>query len=162
MQFQQSLVFLLLLAIANGTPLIAGKLLGRFLSYPVDAGKTFIDRRRIFGASKTVRGVVLAIIATSACAPLLGVPWTTGLVIGLAAMAGDLTSSFVKRRLGYAPSSMALGLDQIPESLFPAIAGVSLNVLTGTDVILVVAVFFVGELVLSGLLFRLHLRDQPH
>jgi CDP-2,3-bis-(O-geranylgeranyl)-sn-glycerol synthase len=162
MKLQLLVAFVLLLTVANGTPVVARKLLRGFLSYPIDAGKTFIDGRPIFGPTKTVRGVVLATIATSACAPLLGIPWATGLVIGLTAMAGDLTSSFVKRRLGYPPSSRAVGLDQIPESLFPAIAGMSLKVLTGADVILVVALFTVGELVLSGLLFRLHLRDQPY
>src|SRR6478736_778738 len=38
------------------------------------------------------------------------------------AMAGDLFSSFVKRRLHLASSSMAIGLDHIPESLFPLLA----------------------------------------
>jgi hypothetical protein len=36
------------------------------------------------------------------------------------AMAGDLLSSLSKR-LGMEPSTMALGLDQIPESVFPAL-----------------------------------------
>ena len=37
-------------------------------------------------------------------------------------MTGDLFSSFIKRRFGSAPSSQALGLDQIPESLLPLVA----------------------------------------
>ena len=45
MQLHLILKFVLLLAIANGTPVIAEKLLGRILSYPLDAGKTFIDGR---------------------------------------------------------------------------------------------------------------------
>ena len=44
-----------------------------------------------------------------------------GVVIGATAMAGDLLSSFCKRRLKLAPSSQALGLDQIPEVLLPAV-----------------------------------------
>ena len=36
--------------------------------------------------------------------------------------AGDLFSSFVKRRLDLASSSMAIGLDHIPESFFPLLA----------------------------------------
>ena len=115
MQLHLILKFVLLLAIANGTPVIAEKVLGRFLSYPLDAGKTFVDGRPLFGSSKTIRGIVVAAIAASACAPVFRVAWTTGLVIGVAAMAGDLISSFVKRRMNYPPSSRALGLDQIPE-----------------------------------------------
>jgi CDP-2,3-bis-(O-geranylgeranyl)-sn-glycerol synthase len=156
MQLQLALKFVLLLAIANGTPVIAEMVLGRFLSYPVDAGKTFIDGRPLFGSSKTIRGIAVAMIAASACAPVFGIAWTTGLVIGLAAMAGDLASSFVKRRMGRPPSSGALGLDQIPESLLPALACMNLLALTVADVILIVALFSVGELVLSRLLFKVH------
>lgn len=162
MQLQLVFKFVLLLAIANGTPVIAEKLLGRFLSYPLDAGKTFIDGRPLFGSSKTIRGIVVAVMAASACAPLFGVAWTTGFLIGLAAMAGDLASSFVKRRMNYPPSSRALGLDQIPESLLPALACKNLLALTVADVISVVALFSVGELILSRLLFKMHIRDQPY
>jgi CDP-2,3-bis-(O-geranylgeranyl)-sn-glycerol synthase len=162
MQLQLVFKFVLLLAVANGTPVIAEKLLGRFLSYPLDAGKTFIDGRPLFGSSKTIRGIIVAVMAASACAPLFGVAWTTGFLIGLAAMAGDLTSSFVKRRMNYPPSSRALGLDQIPESLLPALACKSLLALTVADVISVVALFSAGELILSRLLFKMHIRNQPY
>ena len=154
--------FVLLLAIANGTPVIAEKLLGRFLSHPLDAGKTFIDGRPLFGSSKTIRGIVVAVMATSVCAPVLDVTWPTGSLIGVVAMAGDLISSFVKRRMGHPPSSRALGLDQIPESLSPALACMSRLGLAVADVILIVALFSVGELVLSRLLFKLHIRDRPY
>ena len=154
--------FVLLLAIANGTPVMAEKLLGRFLSYPLDAGKTFIDGRPLFGSSKTIRGIVVAVMATSVCAPVLGVTWPTGSLIGVAAMAGDLISSFVKRRMGRPPSSRALGLDQIPKSLLPALACKSLLALTVVDVIVVVALFSVGDLILSRLLFKMHIRKEPY
>jgi CDP-2,3-bis-(O-geranylgeranyl)-sn-glycerol synthase len=162
MQPDLILKFLLLLAIANGTPVVAKRLLGRFLRYPLDAGMTFIDGRAILGSSKTIRGILVSVIATSVCAPLLGFAWTTGLLISLAAMAGDLFSSFIKRRIGYPPSSKALGLDQIPESLFPALACKSILALTFTDVILIVALFSVGNLLVSRLLYKIHLRDEPH
>jgi CDP-diglyceride synthetase len=162
MQLHLIIKFVLLLAIANGTPVMAEKLLGRFLSYPLDAGKTFIDGRRLFGCSKTIRGIVVAVMATSACAPVLGVTWPTGSLIGVAAMAGDLISSFIKRRMGRPPSSRALGLDQIPESLLPALACKSLLALTVADVIVVVALFSVAELILSRLLFKMHIRKEPY
>ena len=77
-------------------------------------------------------------------------------------MAGDLISSFIKRRMGRPPSSRALGLDQIPESLLPALACKSLLALTVADVIVVVALFSVGELILSRLLFKMHIRKEPY
>ena len=162
MQLQLIFKFVLLLAIANGTPVTAERLLGRFLSYPLDAGMTFVDGRPLFGSSKTVRGIVVAVMAASACAPVIGVAWTTGLVIGLAAMGGDLVSSFLKRRMNYPPSRRVLGLDQIPESLLPALACMSLLPLTVVDVISAVALFLVGELMLSRLLFKMHIRKEPY
>jgi CDP-2,3-bis-(O-geranylgeranyl)-sn-glycerol synthase len=77
-------------------------------------------------------------------------------------MAGDLFSSFVKRRMGLAPSSRAVGLDQIPESLFPMLAGAGIYGLSVADVGLAVAIFFVGEVVVSRLLYRMRLRDRPY
>ncbi len=164
MPMQPELVvkLLLLIAVANGTPVIAKKLLGDALAYPLDAGRTFLDGRPFFGSSKTIRGIVSSIIATLLCAPVLGLTLTTGLIVGTAAMAGDLISSFMKRRMGYASSSRALGLDQIPESLLPALVCNSLLGLTVADIILVVALFTCGEIVLSRLLFRMHIRDQPY
>jgi CDP-diglyceride synthetase len=162
MQLQLIFKFILLLAIANGAPVMAEKLLGRFLAYPLDAGMTFIDGRPLFGSSKTVRGIVGAVMATSVCAPVLGVAWTTGFLVGLAAMVGDLVSSFVKRRMNYPPSSRALGLDQIPESLLPALVCMSPLALTVADVISVVGLFSIGVLMLSRLLFKLHIRKEPY
>jgi hypothetical protein len=77
------------------------------------------------------------------------------------AMAGDLLSSFVKRRLQFQPSSRATGLDQIPESLLPALACRSTLGLTAIDILAVVTVFSVGEMVFSQLLFKWHVRDRP-
>ena len=47
--------------------------------------------------------------------PWIGLDWTIGLLVSVTTMIGDLFSSFAKRRMNLAPSSMALGLDQIPE-----------------------------------------------
>ena len=162
MQLQLIFKFVLLVAIANGAPVITQKLLGRFLSYPLDMGKTFIDGRPIFGSSKTIRGIIVAVMAASACAPVLGVTWTIGSLVAVAAMVGDLISSFIKRRMGLPPSSRTLGLDQIPESLLPALACKSLLALTAADVISVVALFSTGGLILSRFLFKMRIRKEPY
>src|ERR1700756_4700482 len=116
------LQLLILLMLANGTPVIAKKVLGGGYSYPLDGNLTFADGRPVFGRSKTIRGVALAVLVTTAGAPLIGLGWRIGLLVGSFAMAGDLFSSFCKRRLGLPPSSRASGLDQIPEALFPLLA----------------------------------------
>ena len=153
---------LMLLAIANGAPVVVKKLLGDVLAYPLDGGKRFLDARPLLGSSKTIRGVATSIVATAGLAPLLGTTFTTGLLIGAGAMAGDLLSSFVKRRMGHPSSSRALGIDQIPESLLPAVLCKGLLGLSPVDIALVVALFFVGEIVLSRILFKLHVREQPY
>jgi len=73
----------------------------------------------LFGPSKTIRGILISVLITTASAPLIGLDLTIGAIVAGAAMAGDLFSSFVKRRLNFPPSSRALGLDQVPDSLLP-------------------------------------------
>jgi CDP-2,3-bis-(O-geranylgeranyl)-sn-glycerol synthase len=142
---------------------VAAKLvLGKAFVRPLDGGALFVDGRPLFGPSKTIRGIVLGVAATSGAAALIGLGWEVGALIGTVAMASDLGSSFVKRRIGLAPSSMAIGLDQIPESLFPLLACRPLLPLTMLDIGVAAILFFVGELVLSRILFRLHLRDRPY
>jgi len=77
-------------------------------------------------------------------------------------MAGDAISSFLKRRLGLGPSSRATGLDQIPESLLPLLSCRSMLALTITDVVAGVALFFVSEIILSQLLYKVGIRGHPH
>ncbi|MEJ2345565.1 MAG: CDP-archaeol synthase [Gammaproteobacteria bacterium] len=156
------LAALLLLVVANGAPVAAWKLLGRHWSFPVDAGLQLADGQRLLGPSKTWRGVGAATIAGAASAALLGLPAATGALTGLLAMTGDLFSSFVKRRLGIPASGMALGLDQIPESVLPVLALRGPLALTWSDVAVLVAAFSITELLLSRMLFLLNLRKQPY
>lgn len=153
---------LLLLTLANGVPVIAKRVLGNVLEHPLDGGITLADSQPLFGRSKTIRGVVLSLIVTIFGAPWIGLDRSVGLLVSAAAMIGDLMSSFTKRRMKLAPGSMTLGLDQIPESLLPAIACRWVLHLTVLDIILVTALFFVGELVASRALYTLKIRDRPY
>jgi len=153
---------LLLLGVANGTPVIAHRILGQRCAAPLDAGMNFFDGRRLLGRSKTLRGLVLSVIATALAGAIFGLGYESGFLIGLLAMLGDATSSFIKRRLGMTSSSMALGIDQIPESLFPLLAVQSPLGLSVDDIAIVVATFIVLELALSRVLFKLHVRDRPY
>jgi len=148
--------------VANGVPVFAKDILGSRLSFPLDGGARFLDGRPLLGPSKTVRGIVLSLLVTMLGAPALGLDWKTGLTVAGLAMMGDLFSSFLKRRMALAPSSMALGLDQVPESLFPALACIPLLALTPADVAAITVCFFAGELVLSRLLYKMRLRDRPY
>jgi CDP-diglyceride synthetase len=151
-----------LMTVANGAPVVAKRIFGDRFSWPLDGNVKFIDGRPLFGTSKTIRGLLLSVAATSVCAPLVGLGITIGFVVAVTAMAGDLLSSFIKRRLALAPSSQAIGLDQIPESLFPLLACGQALGLTAADIVIGVVIFFVGELALSRVLFRLRFRDRPY
>lgn len=153
---------LVLLAIANTAPIAGKRLLGSRLSFPIDGGLGFFDGRPLFGPSKTIRGLVSAVLATAAAAPVIGVDWRTGALIAVLAMAGDLFSSFVKRRMKLPASSKATGLDQVPESLLPAFVCRGVLALSLLDVLVLVVVFVVGQIILARLSYRLHFRDRPY
>lgn len=156
------LQLLLLLGVANGTPIFAHKLFGKHFDAPLDGGLRFLDGRPLFGPSKTVRGMLLSIACTALAAPLLGFEWVIGAGLAAASMLGDLLASFSKRRLGLRVHSQAFGLDQIPESLLPLLLLKAQLGLGAGDIAVLVAVFIMLELLLSRLMFKMHLRDRPY
>ncbi len=162
MQAWPLLQSILLLTLANGAPVVAKKLLGARLAFPLDAGARIIDGQPLLGPSKTIRGVVFSIVTTAVVAPMLGLSLAAGGVVAALAMIGDLFSSFVKRRLRFPSSSQAFGLDQVPESLLPLLVCRQTLSLTLLDVAIVVVIFVAGELILSRLLYDLHVRDEPY
>ena len=153
---------LTLLALANGIPVVIKDVLGRRFATPIDGGATFFDGRPVLGSSKTIRGILFSILITSAFAPLVGLDWKIGALVASVAMAGDLVSSFLKRRMNVPAGSKATGLDQVPESLFPLLACRAVLSLTALDIVIGTVGFFVAELLLSRLLYRFHLRDHPY
>ena len=57
---------------------------------------------------------------------------------------------------------MALGLDQIPEALLPAISRRAYLQLSVIDICVIAFIFSVGAVALSPLFFRLGLRERPY
>jgi CDP-2,3-bis-(O-geranylgeranyl)-sn-glycerol synthase len=153
---------LLLIIIANGAPVILRALMGKRLDFAIDCGRRLPDNKPVLGSSKTWRGVIGAIIFTSIAAVILGYPAATGAQIGLYAVLGDAISSFIKRRMGMAPSSMAPLLDQVPESLFPALMLMDTFEMDYQSIIILVCLFIVIELLLSLIFFRLGIRNRPY
>ena len=161
-QLLQISLLLVLVGAANTAPLVAKKLLGERWSTPIDGGLVLADGAPLFGASKTVRGLIVGILAPMLIAPLVGHSLAHGAIIGVGAMAGDLLSSFCKRRLKLAPSSRASGLDQLPEVLLPAWLVRGAFHLSAGEIAVAAAAFFALEVALSKLAFRLNLRDRPY
>lgn len=157
-----SLRLLLLLGLANPTPLVAKRWFGPHWQAPLDDGLMFFDGRPLLGSSKTIRGLVAAVTATALGALLLGLPATVGALLGGGAMLGDALSSFIKRRMGAAPSSRATGLDQIPEALLPLLVLKGILGLTLVQIAGITFAFFALEIPLAWLTHRIGLRDRPY
>ena len=156
------LQLLALIIIANGAPILIRVLLCDVFNTAIDFGHKLPDHQFIFGDSKTWRGIFAAFIATPAAAWLFGYSLETGLLIAIYVVLGDLISSFVKRRLGKPPSSMAPLLDQIPESLLPAIMMMQTFKLDISAVIQLVLIFIIIELLLSNVLYKWGIRKRPY
>jgi CDP-2,3-bis-(O-geranylgeranyl)-sn-glycerol synthase len=155
-------LLLLLIIIANGAPILIRLLLNDSFKLAVDFGQQLPDKNRLFGPSKTWRGILAALLATTAAAWLLGYSPKTGLLVASYATLGDLGSSFIKRRLSMQPSSMAPLLDQVPESLFPALMLKEVFNLDIYSVILLVLIFVITELFLSHILYKWGVRNRPY
>ncbi|MGI9294127.1 MAG: CDP-archaeol synthase [Pseudomonadales bacterium] len=153
---------LLLLFAANSAPVLARNVLGERCNTAIDRGFKLRDGRFLFGPSKTWRGLVAALLSTSLAAVVLALPVALGVIIASFAMLGDLASSFVKRRLGKAPSDQAIFLDQIPESLLPLFAGRWLFDYSWATVVIVTLLFMLIALSVSPLLFKLGIRKRPY
>ncbi|MFW5834884.1 MAG: CDP-archaeol synthase [Pseudomonadota bacterium] len=128
----------------------------------MDGGVRFADGHPLLGPSKTWRGLLGAIAATSAVASLLGLGWWTGMLAASTAHAGDLFSSFTKRRWGIPSSGRAPLLDQLPEALLPAFALSGILGLGVLDIVVVAIAFMAVEIFLSPILYRLEIRDKPY
>ncbi|TAN70776.1 MAG: CDP-archaeol synthase [Methylobacter sp.] len=151
-----------LLIAANGAPVLVNKALGKRWSWPLDNGLKLPDGHRLFGDTKTWRGLCSAIFFTPIAAALSGIEPLTGVLFGTLAMTGDLLTSFIKRRMDCAESSRARGLDTVPESLLPILLLKEPLTLGLIDIILVVAFFFLIEELISPILYRLHIRKRPY
>jgi CDP-2,3-bis-(O-geranylgeranyl)-sn-glycerol synthase len=153
---------LILIIIANATPVLIRFFIGRRMDTAIDLGHKLRDGHRLFGASKTWRGLAGAMLTTSLAAGLLGYPALIGTVVAILALLGDLVSSFIKRRLALKPGQMAPLLDQVPESLLPAALLMDRFALTVGSVIILVLCFIVAELLLSFMFFILGVRKSPY
>lgn len=153
---------LLLLLAANGAPILTAKWLGNLWSWPIDNDYTLSDGRRLLGHSKTWRGLLSSVAATTLIALLCGLNLILGALFGLLVMLSDCCSSFIKRRFGYAASSRARGIDTIPESLFAPLLLMQPLGLNLTSILLLVLVFFLMEEFVSPLLYQWHIRKRPY
>lgn len=142
----------------NFLPPLANIVWGERFNKPVDCGRLFFDKHRIFGNHKTIRGVLFCLLGGTAVAPLLGVGFRVAASASLLAMAGDLLSSFIKRRLNKPCGSNIFVLDQTFEALFPLLfLGAHLQ-LTWTHILIILLCFitiaYLGSCFWNFVMFR--------
>ncbi len=148
--WSQIVMLLALVLVANGAPALFALLRGG-RSRPLDGGLVLWDGRPMLGRSKTRWGLAVSLALTPLAALALGLDWHLGLGVAMGAMAGDLLTSFVKRRLGLPSSTSAPILDQMPESLIPGLlVGETLG-LGWLDLAFVVSAFTAVDLALTPL-----------
>ena len=129
-----------------------------------------IHERRL-GGHKTVIGAVagvFAAVATSLAQSVIG--WEgsilsysrwplTGLLLGVGAMAGDALKSLVKRRAGIPPGERWIPFDQL-DFVVGALALITpLAAISWRDTALVLAISFVGDIVVNQIAFRIGVKD---
>ncbi|MBI5635377.1 CDP-2,3-bis-(O-geranylgeranyl)-sn-glycerol synthase [Candidatus Micrarchaeota archaeon] len=167
MDFLELLLFILPAYFSNSTPVVLGG------GKPLDLGKTLWDGRRVFGASKTIRGLLSAlVVGTFVSIPLSLFPQflpgfsleqkiTVAFLVSLGAMIGDLIGSFSKRRLGFGEGESFIVTDQL---LFLAVALLlsSTYVKIGLyDIVALVVVTFVLHVLFNQIAHRLGLKKVP-
>ncbi|MEM4255394.1 MAG: CDP-2,3-bis-(O-geranylgeranyl)-sn-glycerol synthase [Candidatus Norongarragalinales archaeon] len=172
MDFVELLLLVFPAFISNGAPVVFGG------GATVDFGMKFFDGKRVFGDSKTVRGLVSGIVAGTLAGAIVALlfpfmPWFSvedkiilAFFASAGAMAGDLLGSFVKRRLGLAPGSQYFLLDQL---LFLVVAllfiaysqPVVFKLLNGWDVLWLLVLTYFLHLFFNWLAHKMQLKKVP-
>lgn len=161
--------------VANALPVALGG------GQPIDNRKMFIDGKRLFGNSKTVRGFISGVVGGLFTSGLLGLLMFNtrvnifdsaifysigGVLMGLGTMVGDLIGSFLKRRLGLKESTKALLLDEIPFLivallfLFPIADHILIDI-TVINICILIAVTFVLHKITNFLANRIGMKKVP-
>jgi uncharacterized protein len=132
---------------------------------PLDLGYHLPDGNLLFGSHKTFRGFGAGLGTGLLAGVLFGMPWWLGLGTGLLSMAGDLISSFIKRRLGISSGDIVPVLDQGFEGLFPFFLLAPTFLLSAGEILLLIVIFslgaFIGSLFLNRVLLAAPFANYP-
>jgi CDP-2,3-bis-(O-geranylgeranyl)-sn-glycerol synthase len=133
---------------------------------PIDGGRLFIDGRRVFGPTKTVRGFLGGLIGGSLFGLLESALMGWGLfpfalLVSAGALLGDLFGSFVKRRLGLPPGFPAPLLDQLDFVLGGLALSCPLYGLPLGSIAILLAITPPIHLAANYLAHRAGLKDRP-
>jgi len=177
-----ALWFFLPAAIANMMPIFAAH--WKFLEgheYPMDFGKTYRGKR-IFGAHKTIRGLIVGVIFSTlvlwlqqlAVAHIHFVAELTdqvdytqlpvlvlGPLFGLGALLGDAIESFFKRQVGIKPGDGWFPFDQTDYIIGGAIATMPFVQLSILQYIWLIILWLIIHVISTFIGYNLGLKDKP-
>lgn len=152
-------ILILLWSINFAPPLLAHFLDTRW-DRPFDRNRLFRDGRPLFGPHKTDRGLIGALLMGTGIGLLLGFPWWVGLGCAVLSMVGDLSTSFIKRRVGLTSGTVTPGIDQLLEGLLPFAVLVRYEPLGTAEVVTLLTVFAFGAY-LGSWFFKRVLLGKP-
>jgi CDP-2,3-bis-(O-geranylgeranyl)-sn-glycerol synthase len=177
----EALWFFLPAGIANAVPVIAPKIpgLGDFTA-PLDFGKTYRGKR-IFGANKTWRGLLVGMAAATLIIALQKYLftrnlfilelawfdyrpvniWLLGPLFGAGALLADAVESFFKRQRGIKPGYSWFPFDQIDYIIGGCVFSLAIEQLAWTKYTLVLLVWFFIHLIASYVAYTVGLKDKP-
>ena len=153
---------LFLLGASNTLPIIARAVLKNHFDSPVDLNRSFFDQKPLFGPHKTWRGIAASLSGTALLSWILGLGSLKGFWLAFFSMAGDLISSFIKRRLDLKSGAKATGLDQTIESFLPLAVMKDQLHLSWLDCFGITIVFILLEMISSPIFYRLGFRRRPY
>lgn len=177
-----ALWFFLPAGVANASPIIASRLpLLSNWKTPLDFGKTYRGKR-IFGANKTWRGLLVGIGVASIVVFVQQLLWqggkvevldgTTmsyltysplllGFLFGLGALGGDAVESFFKRQRGIDSGRAWFPFDQTDYIIGACIMTAFVAVLSVNEYLAIFAIWFGAHLLFSYIGYILKLKSQP-
>ncbi len=160
----RSLIYILPAYIANASPTLLGG------GKPVDLGKRFIDGRRIFGDHKTIRGLVAGIVLGTLVGPLLYIlelennlynSFIRALLLSIGTHIGDLTGSFIKRRLGLKPGTSAPILDQLGFLIFALLLTTPIYPINMEMAIVLIVITLILHPITNLIAYKAKIQESP-
>ncbi len=160
----RSLIYILPAYIANASPTILGG------GTPVDLGKNFIDGRRIFGDHKTIRGLISGIVMGTLTGPflyLIGLEpditnsFLRALLLSIGTHIGDLTGSFIKRRMNLKPGESAPILDQLGFLIFALILSTPIYPIDVSMAITLIVITLILHPITNLIAYKAKIQEAP-